>query len=103
MRRGQTVLLSEARCGKDSGASPRASNEKPPPSRLLTSSETFVLQRGVADGLQGELDELRRRNRLLQEQVKRTRHQPEKPYEELQAKDQPSVRTQRTTFSEISR
>ena len=61
--------------------------------RLFTRCGTFVLQRGVEEGMQGELEELRRKNRLLQEQVKRTKHQPEKPYEEMQAKEaQVSVR-----------
>ena len=59
--------------------------------RLFTRSGTFVLQRGVEEGLHGEVEELRRKNRLLQEQVKRTKHQPEKPYEEMSAKEQAQV------------
>ena len=59
--------------------------------RLFTRSGTFVLQRGAEEGLQGEVEDLRRKNRLLQEQVKRTKHQPEKPYEEMSTKEQAQV------------
>lgn len=34
-----------------------------------------------------ELDDLRRKNELLKEELKRVRHQPEKPYEQMQAKE----------------
>lgn len=45
-----------------------------------------VTQRGNTDALKQELDEQKRRNAQLEEDLKRARHQPEKPYEQ-QAKD----------------
>ena len=39
------------------------------------------LQKGTSQGIHEELDELRRRNRSLQEQLKRGHTQAEKPYE----------------------
>ena len=38
-------------------------------------------QKGLSDGIHQELDELRRRNRSLQEQLRRGHVQAEKPYE----------------------
>ena len=44
-------------------------------------------QRGVAEGVQNELEELRRKNRLLTEELSRKSHQAERPYE-TQAKEE---------------
>jgi len=44
------------------------------------------LQKGVSEGAQQELEELRRKNRLLNEELKRVKHPAEKPYE-MQAKE----------------
>ena len=42
----------------------------------------IVLQKGPAEAVQHELEELRKKNRQLQEELKRSKHQPEKPYEQ---------------------
>ena len=52
------------------------------------------------ENLRQELDEMRRKNRLLQEEVKRSRHQPEKPYEQ-QARDAVSVKTVQKQYTII--
>ena len=47
---------------------------------------TFLMQKGNTEALKQELDEQKRRNAQLEEDLKRVRHQPEKPYEQ-QGKD----------------
>lgn len=50
--------------------------------RKVERMSTMAKQRGVTEGTNQEVDELRRKNRLLQEELKRSKHQPEKPYEQ---------------------
>ena len=44
-------------------------------------------QRASNEAVQHELEELRRKNRLLTEEIKRSKHQAEKPYEQQAGKD----------------
>ena len=52
--------------------------------RKVERMSTMSKQRGGTDQGTQELEELRRKNRLLQEELRRAKHQPEKPYVEQQ-------------------